>query len=380
MKDKFKNRGWYNTAVALCIAVVLFILLSQFPGIWAAVKTFFGYFSTVIVGCVIAYIVNLLARIYRRRLFKNVKKADLLSNALAFITVIVAIALCLLMLIPQLISGVSSFIESMDGYIDKLMPMIESLGIMEKIEGSEDIISSSEQILTSIATFLQSNVGKIISTGADVGKGIAKFAIGFLLAMYMLAERPRIKAGFKRLFAALLSDRHYNYLMDFFVKCDVILYNYIVFNVLDCLIVGVANALFMTAMGMPYIGVVSFVVAVTNLIPTFGPIFGALIGAFILVLYKPGFALAFLIFTVIIQIVDGYILKPRLFGNSLGVSGLWILVGILVGGSMFGIIGILLAIPAVAIIDFIYHEYIIRQLEIVRQRRRAEEITGGNGE
>ncbi len=78
---------------------------------------------------------------------------------------------------------------------------------------------------------------------------------------------------------------------------------------------------------------------------------------------KPSSALVFLIFTLILQTVDRYVLKPRLFGNSLGVSGLWILIGIVVGGNMFGVVGILLAIPAVAIIDFIYGNYLLPKLE-----------------
>ena len=104
-------------------------------------------------------------------------------------------------------------------------------------------------------------------------------------------------------------------------RCHAILNRYIVFNLLDSLIVGTANALFMAIVGMPYVGLVSFVVAVINLVPTFGPVIGAIIGGFILLMVNPWHALAFLIFTAILQTIDGYILKPKLFGDSLGVSG-----------------------------------------------------------
>ena len=142
-----------------------------------------------------------------------------------------------------------------------------------------------------------------------------------------------------------------------------ILKRYIVFNLLDSLIVGGANAIFMAIVGMPYVGLVSFVVAIANLIPTFGPVIGALIGGFVLLMVNPWHALAFLIFTFILQTVDGYILKPKMFGDSLGVSGLWILVGVIVGGRAFGVVGILLAIPGVAILDFLYQEYFLPWLE-----------------
>ncbi|MBR0378612.1 MAG: AI-2E family transporter, partial [Lachnospiraceae bacterium] len=96
---------------------------------------------------------------------------------------------------------------------------------------------------------------------------------------------------------------------------------------------------------------------------TFGPIIGALIGAFILLMAAPWKALLFLIFTVLLQFVDGYIVKPRLFGNTLGVSGLLILISVVVMGNMFGIIGILLAIPVAAILDFLYDEALLPMLE-----------------
>ena len=169
---------------------------------------------------------------------------------------------------------------------------------------------------------------------------------------------------------AALSEARLEKIKVFLNRCHLILNRYIVYNLLDCLLVGIINALFMTVLGLPYIGLVSFVIAVSNLIPTFGPIVGAVIGAFILFLVKPWYALAFLIFTVVLQTLDAYFIKPKLIGDSLGISGLWLLIGVIVGGRMFGIVGILLAIPAIAIIDFTYRDYFLPWLE---NRRRARE-------
>jgi hypothetical protein len=90
---------------------------------------------------------------------------------------------------------------------------------------------------------------------------------------------------------------------------------------------------------------------------------GAIIGAFILVLVKPWYALAFLLFTMVLQTIDGYVIKPRLFGEQLGVSSVWILISLVIGGRLIGVAGILLAIPFAAIADFVYHDYIIKRLE-----------------
>ncbi len=186
--------------------------------------------------------------------------------------------------------------------------------------------------------------------------------IAFILSVYLLAEKGKLKAGLRRLLRAVFGER-YGGVSVFLHKCNDIVHRYIVSNLIDSLIVGVANAIFMTIAGMEYVGLTSFVVAVTNLIPTFGPVIGAVIGGFVLLMVKPVHALMFLVFTIILQVCDGYVIKPRLFGSSLGVSGLWILVGVVVGGSMFGVVGILVAIPAVAIIDLIYGSYLLPWLE-----------------
>ena len=143
---------------------------------------------------------------------------------------------------------------------------------------------------------------------------------------------------------------------------------------LDGIIVGVINAIFMVIARMPYVSLISVVVGVTNLIPTFGPVIGAVIGAFILVLVNPMQALIFLIFTMVLQLIDGYILKPKMFGGSLGVPAAWILISIVVGGKLFGIPGIVLGIPFAAIISFVYEELVMPMLLKHKAKREQREL------
>jgi len=161
--------------------------------------------------------------------------------------------------------------------------------------------------------------------------------------------------------------------MRFLSRCNDILVRYIVFSLIDAVIVGGATAVFMALTKMQYVGLIAVVCGVTNLIPSFGPIIGAVIGGFILLLVNPWHALMFLGFTAVLQTLDGYVIKPKLFGGSLGVSGLLILVAIIVFGNIFGIVGILLAIPLAAIIDFAYEDSILPYLEARRAKLDKEE-------
>ena len=379
MKGKsFKKAPWYNHAVAACIAVVLFVLLTRFPEIRKGIGTFFGYFRPVILGIVIAYIVNPLSELLGRSLFRGIKKeklSDLFSNLLAFIIVLAFLAFLLIMLIPQLIESVETFAKNLDGYLASLNRMLENWGVSKSMFDLDNFISSSENLLEKLTGYFKDNIQKILSMSASAGKSVVAWVIGFILAIYLLAEKRNLKKGLNRLVRGLFGDQRFPGVRSFLIKCNFICKRYIVFNLIDSLIIGSVNAIFMSICGMQYIGLVSFVVAITNLVPTFGPVVGAAIGGFILLMVKPGHALVFLIFTVVLQALDGYVIKPRLFGNTLGVSGLWILVGVIVGGNMFGVVGILLAIPAVAILDLIYRTYFIPWLE--KKRGIGAAIEGG---
>ena len=125
---------------------------------------------------------------------------------------------------------------------------------------------------------------------------------------------------------------------------------------------------------MDYAALISVIVGLTNLAPTFGPLVGALVGSLFLVFVNPWYALWFIIFTIILQTIDGYVIKPKLFGNTLGVSSLWILISIIVLGRIFGIPGILIAIPFAAISDIIYKEFLLNKLESRKEEKKAAMI------
>ena len=161
--------------------------------------------------------------------------------------------------------------------------------------------------------------------------------------------------------------------MNFMQRCDSILMSYLGQSLMESVIVGAVNAVFMFACRMQYVGLVSVIVAVTNLVPNFGPIIGGVIGAFVLLLVNPLHALLFIAFCIVLQFVDGYILKPKLFSGSLGVSGLLILVAGIVLGNLFGVLGMLLSIPAAAILSFIYQDYFLSRQEKRRMQSADEE-------
>ena len=368
------HKRWFATAVGGCITVAFYLILSNLSNIWDSFTQVLGYFSTVLSGCVLAYMMNPLAKLYQRLVFRKVKKEQVkwtLSIVLAVTTVILFLVFIMSILIPQLIDSVSMFISNLDSYAKSLRSFIRQKLPDNQKQSFQSIVLSSENIINTAVDYIMDNSSKIINISTSAGKGVVNWIIAFILSVYLLGAKHRLKAGLKRLLRALLSHKHYDSACSFLSHCNNILNRYVIFDLIDGIIVGTVNAVFMGIAGMQYVGLVSVVVGVTNLVPTFGPLVGAVIGGFIILMVNPFHALLFVVFTIILQTIDGYVIKPKLFGGTLGVSGLWILIVIIACGSIFGLVGILLAIPIAAIADYIYNDMLLPALEN-RNRHDAE--------
>ena len=366
--EKIRSRKWYPYAVASCIAVAFYVLLTHLDVVGEAIGTFIGYFKAVILGCVLAYLMNPLARWYQGHALKSVRKQPVrwtLSVALALITALLFLLVLLGMLIPQIVGSIATFAQNFNGYAASLQGILNSVNL--PLAGTAldpaGLHALSENALSEISEFLSNNAGRILSATAGAGKNIFTWVIALILSVYLLSAKEALKTGALRLMRALLRSRRAELVTEYFRRCDAILISFVVQSLMESLLVGAMNAIVMLLFRMQYVGLISVVVGVTNLIPTFGPIIGGVIGAFVLVLVNPIHAVIFVLFTFALQFIDGYVIKPRLFGNSLGVSGLLILVAGIVGGNMFGILGVLLAIPAAAILNFTYQDYLLPALE-----------------
>ncbi|MBP3899074.1 MAG: AI-2E family transporter [Mogibacterium sp.] len=374
MKDKLRQKKWYPYAVAACIAVAFYVILTHLGSITSGLVTFIGYFDTVILGCVIAYIMNPLAMLFERTIFAKVGQDKLkwsLSIGAAVILLLLMAGFLLRTLIPQLMDSLIMLVSNMDVYLASLHDLIDKWGLSEVLR-SDRLFDSSEDVVKRVQSYFSQNAESLMGASAAAGRSLVKWVIAFVLSVYLLSAKTNLKNGIKHLLSTLIPEKQFNSFVSFISRCDRILVSYIVSSLIDAIIIGVLNLIFMSLMGMEYAGLISVVVAVTNLVPTFGPIVGGAVGGLILLLVKPLHALIFIIFTFILQFIDPYFIKPRLFSNTLGVSGLLIVVSVLVFGRMFGVAGILLSIPLAAILSFVYKDAILPALERRAARRKAE--------
>ena len=366
---KLRSKAWYPYTVAICTGVILYVVLTHLPDLISYMKEFGRFFNTVVIGCVVAYLMNPLAMLYEKKLFRNLKKWKwTLSVFLAFATVAAIIIVLAFTLIPQLVNSIATFVANAPGYQKYIHSLFERLGATSLIY----IPESANEVTNQAIDFLKGYGEDITAFMTDIVKLTANIAIAVVLAIYLLAAKSTFKRDIKTFLSAVLMDDKLNSVLSYVRKCNFILNRYLVFSLLDALIVGVVNAIIMLILRMPYAGMVSIIVGVTNLIPTFGPVIGAVFGGFILLLVDPLSAILYIVVNTVLQTCDGYIIKPKLFGNSLGVSGILILLAIVTLGNAFGIGGILLAIPVAAICDFSYREGVLPYLQARKAKKQAD--------
>lgn len=353
---------WGGLTLSLCIAVAFYYFLTHLGGFNTAISYFMGLFATVMIGAVIAYIVNPLAMFFDRHFPRKWKENRrwILSSVLAMVLVLVLILGLVIPFIPYLIDNIREFIIRFGSYKKQLMSMVGSLQIDESFKTSLiSFIDTQVDINSRVTSYINNNLSNIVSISTMVGRRILNVLIGIIFAFYFLIGKKKLISILATFAKLVIPDKYEAQANGVWHRFNAIFSRYIVFTLLESLTVGLLNAAFMLITGSPYVVLISVVVGVTNLAPTFGPIFGGAVGAMLLLLAEPRKVIPFLIFTLIIQLIDGYIVKPKLYGEALNVPSFLVLTFLVVGGKLWGVTGLLLAIPLAALLSYIYNNIII---------------------
>ncbi len=378
---KFKSllaKPWFAYTFAAVVAVLVYMILGHWGVIWKRIADLWKLLSPVVVGAAIAYLLNPVSEFFKRKLFHKVKRESsrhFLSVLLTVICLVLALAILLTALVPSLVQSITKLAQNWNNYTEKILALIDKAQEFAAahtmnldLSKVEDWVANS---MDKLVKLLKDNIGTVLSTLGDVGSSVSSFAVGVVFGVCFLFAKKELMAVISRIRAALLTKDRMEKNNALLAQCHEIFIDYVGCTLVDAVIIGVGAFIFLLIMGFPYAALIAAMVGITNIIPTFGPMIGGAIGIFFLILDKPINALWFLIFICIWQSVDGMIIKPRLFKNSLGIPAVWTLVLIILGGKVAGVLGILFAIPVAAIMVILYKQTIQPRLEL-----RAKKING----
>ena len=356
--------------ISTILVVFFFLNLDIFTGF---LKKLVKICAPLIYGACIAYAINPLMKLYEEKVFRPRRKKSILSRSArrglsvtaAMLTIIAFLALFIAMIIPQLKISLMDLLEKYPEYIAAIESLAVSLsqtnelfnGIISTIHNSlDDIMSRSYELIQEYLPMLTEFIQTVASTVFDI-------ALGFVFAVYFLCAKEHIGAQTKKLMKSVFSEKNYEKIMSFVSLTDRTFGKYFVAAILDSILVGFICFLFVQIAGMPYAPLIGIVIAITNIIPIFGPFIGAIPCALILFVCKPSYAIIFAIMILVVQQIDGNIIVPRIHGASTGLPPVWIIVSITVMSGLFGFIGMFIGVPCFSVLYTLVKQFVEKRLD-----------------
>lgn len=354
-----------------------FLAIHYWSSLTGFVGALFGAAGALLLGCVIAYVLNILMSFYEKHYFtksKNeaVQKSKRIVCLLAALLSLVAVvALVVGLVVPELVACVRLLIAEIPLAIDGVVEWMEESGILATVL-SEDAAASLTAInwqekMTELMSVLAAGVGGVAQ--AAVGavsatfSGMAKFLIGLIFAIYLLSGKETLGGQVNRLMEHYLMpswNETIRYIVGIF---DNSFHKFIVGQCIEAVVLGVLCILGMSILRLPYAMMIGTLIGFTALIPIAGAYIGAGVGAFMILTVSPVQALVFLIFIVILQQLEGNLIYPKVVGSSIGLPGVWVLAAVTIGGGLMGIPGMLLGVPTVAAIYQLLRNHLNKKSE-----------------
>lgn len=370
-----KEKKWYildgrsmSMLLVLLLAILFYVGLTNFGAISGRIKMFLGVISPFIAGFCIAYLLNTPVCFFERKVYQNVRFKWVLSIVTVYLIALVVIVVLLNMVLPQVVQGVMDLAGNIDAYSRQLNRLVQNFEAQFHLEGEgfEEIVGYLKDLTNKLMELLTQSLPRLLEAGMAIGSGVVTSVTALIASVYMLAGKSRLVPQLKKMLYALFPKRRADRFLEVLSHANQVFVGFINGKIIDSAIIGVLCFILCLIFRIPYPMLMSVVVGVTNVIPFFGPIIGAVPCLMILVLVDPLAALRFLIMVVALQQFDGNILGPKILGDSTGLSAIWVLVSIIVGGGLFGFPGMILGVPTFAVLYDVVRQWVNKRLAAKR--------------
>lgn len=337
---------------------VLFLCVHYWPAVAKLLKTLLAAAAPIVLGCAIAYVVNIPMQFFERHYFPGneskwvVKTRRSVSLVLALVSLLAVVALIVVIVAPELVTCVTMLAAQVPTVLTEISRWLANV---EWLEGT--VVESLAQI--NWPQVVQKGIDIVVSGFGNVANGVmglvnsliswtVTVTMGFIFGMYILLGKERLDRQFKALFRRYLPEtfrRAGRHVWDVMGDC---FHKYIVGQCTEAVILGCLCALGMALLGFPYAAVVGATVGFTALIPVAGAYIGGAVGFLLILTVSPLRAVLFIVYLNILQQLEGNLIYPKVVGSSLGLPGIWVLAAVILGGGMFGVFGMILGVPLAA--------------------------------
>ena len=380
MKFEGKNEKTANSNLKLffviAASILFFFAVYRIDLLFAAIGKMISVLEPIIFGLVIAYLLNPLVDIFAKKVFTKLFKNGISvrqEKFVNFMSVFLSVAIfcfiiwgIIILIIPGIIDGIGKLSVTVP---KKIMELIDKGDkYLDKNETTRIIADKATDyvqkwVKTDLSSFVLKSVDYIFFGVLGVVNFLKNFAIGLLVSIYILYNKRRFGNQSRKILCALFKQKTVDSIIFVCKKSNSVFSGFIYGKILDSLIVGAICLVGITIMDMPYRILVATIICVTNIIPIFGPYIGAVPCTLLIGLSDPWKGLYFVIFIILLQTLDGNVLGPKILGGKTGIESFWVIFALLVGGGLFGVLGMILGVPMFAVIYYFVAIFINRLLK-----------------
>lgn len=370
---EFNTKNDKNILLIIFAGILFYVGIQNLSGIISAIGWVLSLIFPFILGGAIAFIFNVpLKQI--EKLVKKIKiiKSDGIRRGISYLLTLLAIILVLIIVsfvvIPELINTTNSLIKQIPIAYDSAQDYLQTLEnrwpqMMDYInQNNIDLNNMSQKLVqflqNGVMGFLSSTVGVV----GSVVSAITTFFIAFAFSVYLLFKKEKFSSQFKKLLYAILPQKKVDRMIYVGQLSNTTFSNFISGQCLEAMILGSMFFVSMTILRMPYAVMMGVVIALTALVPIFGSLAGFVIGFFLILIVNPMQALGFIVLFFTLQQIEGNLIYPHVVGGSVGLPSIWVLVAVTLGGSLMGIVGMLIFIPGASVCYTLLREFVNRKV------------------
>ena len=390
--DKKYFRWGLTAFIVIAASILFYLIISASKSLADIIGAIMGAFTPMLLGFAFAFILKPLLRLlelpvfykWGTKLYKgDDRKAKSFSRgigvALTTIVIFLIVGLLLWMIIPRLYESVQTIVKNLPVYYadirNTLAGKLSNSEVGKTIIGALDSVSDYIQgwLSNDLLSFLSLYADTFVSSVVNVISSLFNILLGIIISIYCLAEKEKFAAQSKKLLYSTFRTEKATSIINRCKSIDKIFTGFISGKLLDSVIIGIVFYIVLAIFGMPYKELIAVFLAVTNIIPFFGPFIGAIPSAVLILMVSPVKCLLFILLVIIIQQLDGNILGPKILGESTGLSSFWVLCSLLIFGRLFGFVGMLVGVPTFAVIYAAVKE-------VIHDRLKKRNITSSTTE
>jgi predicted PurR-regulated permease PerM len=368
----------------ILFTIIILIALWNYKMIFDAIVFILGIVLPFLVGGAIAFVLNVPMSFFEEKIFynrhlKDKKIANRLARPVSLVLTIAVligvVVLVMFVVIPELTKTILSLGKTIQAFVPEAQRFLEELFTdNSEIRAWLDSLNLDvDQIMNSAVSFFQNGAGNVLnSTVSAIGSivsGVTTFVIAFVFACYVLLQKEKLRVQVQKVLYAFLPDKKVESVMEVCSLTSKTFSSFLAGQCVEALILGTMFFVVMSIINMPYALLVGVLIAFTALIPIFGAFIGCFVGAFLILMVDPLQALIFVIMFLVLQQIEGNFIYPKVVGSSVGLPSIWVLAAVTIGGSLMGVVGMLIFIPIVSVIYTLFRSSVYKRL---RKKHRYE--------